>query len=86
MADLLTGKANPSGKLVDTYSTSSLSSPAMQNFGAMSTNNLVYAEGIYVGYKYYETRYEDVILNRYGANSTVGVYVSGGAWDYSIKP
>lgn len=83
VADLLTGEVNPSGKLVDTYSTSSLSAPAMQNFGAMSTNNLVYAEDIYVGYKYYETRYEDVILNRYGANSTVGIYASEGAWDYA---
>lgn len=83
VADLLTGEVNPSGKLVDTYSKSSLSAPAMQNFGAMSTNNLVYAENIYVGYKYYETRYEDVILNRYGANSTVGVYASEGAWDYA---
>lgn len=83
VADLLTGDANPSGKLVDTYSTSSMSSPAMQNYGSMSTNNLIYAESIYVGYKYYETRYEDVVLNRYGANSTKGTYASDGAWNYA---
>lgn len=42
----------------------------------------IYAEGIYVGYKYYETRYEDVILNQGGADSTVGSS-TGEAWDYN---
>ncbi|MBQ7243803.1 MAG: glycoside hydrolase family 3 C-terminal domain-containing protein [Bacilli bacterium] len=31
----------------------------------------VYAEGIYVGYRYYETRYEDVVLNRGGVGNFV---------------
>lgn len=84
VADLLTGDVSPSGKLVDTYSTSSLSSPAMRNFGTISTKNLIYAEGIYVGYKYYETRYEDTVLNRYGADSDIGVYASkNGKWNYA---
>ena len=68
---LLDGDASFSGRLVDTYAYDSMSAPAMSNFGsytingseeAFGTNYMVYAEGIYVGYKYYETRYEDVVL------------------------
>ena len=43
---------------------------------------LVYAEGIYVGYRYYETRYEDVVMSEGGADATVGS-TSGNAWKYS---
>lgn len=42
----------------------------------------VYAEGIYVGYKYYETRYEDGVLGNGNALSAVGSS-DGGAWDYT---
>lgn len=67
----LTGEVNPSGALVDTYAYDSFSAPSMANFGSfMFTNSsvdfgysyMVYGEGIYVGYNYYETRYEDVVL------------------------
>ncbi len=44
---------------------------------------VVYAEGIYVGYKYYETRYEDVVMGRGNANSTVGAFASTGGWNYA---
>lgn len=87
IADLLTGEANPSGKLVDTFSASSLSAPAMQNYVTAQRNhndNLIYAEGIYVGYKYYETRYEDCILGQGDADGSAGVYASqGGKWNYA---
>lgn len=43
---------------------------------------LVYAEGIYVGYKYYETRYEDAVLGQGNATSTAGSS-TGSAWNYS---
>ncbi len=93
VASLLRGKANPSGHLADTYATSSISSPAMANWGdftfsgdttnAMANKYVCYAEGIYTGYKYYETRYEDCILNQGNAASTVGTYASSGAWNYA---
>ena len=56
-----------SGHLVDTWVYDNFSSPAMQNMGdfRFSGTNYYYvnySEGIYVGYQYYETRYEDVIL------------------------
>lgn len=71
VGDVLTGEVNPSGSLVDTYAYDSLSAPSMANFGNYSITNsavdrgnayMVYGEGIYVGYLYYETRYEDVVL------------------------
>lgn len=43
---------------------------------------IVETEGIYVGYKYYETRYEDQILNRANAQAEQGS-TSGAAWNYA---
>ena len=71
VADVLTGQVNPSGALTDTYAYDSTSAPSTANFGDYTISNssvdrgdkyLVYGEGIYVGYLYYETRYEDVVL------------------------
>ncbi|MCY8342153.1 glycoside hydrolase family 3 C-terminal domain-containing protein [Bacillus haynesii] len=71
IGEVLNGNVNPSGNLVDTYAYDAFSSPAMANFGNYKIANsqvdkgnayMVYGEGIYVGYKYYETRYEDVVL------------------------
>jgi len=92
VANRLTGLASPSGRLIDTYATSSLSSPARQNFGDFKFDDLpntryhneyvIYAEGIYVGYKYYETRYHDQVLGINNASSTSGVFVSANGWNY----
>ncbi|MDF2804596.1 MAG: Beta-glucosidase-related glycosidase, partial [Anaerocolumna sp.] len=74
LADVLTGVVNPSGRTVDTFGADALNSPSAQNFGdyayynedgtATKYNYVSYAEGIYIGYKYYETRYEDVVLGQ----------------------
>ena len=50
--------------------------------GNNATKYVVEKEGIYVGYKYYETRYEDSILNQGNADAAAGVYASEGAWNY----
>ena len=67
VADILSGAANPSGHLTDTYAVKNSLSPAAQNYGdlqwtnanpAVSMNDaIVEAESIYTGYKYYETRH-----------------------------
>lgn len=91
VADVLNGNANPSGHLADTYAVDSLSSPAMQNYGYISYSNpdgvaansyIVEAEGIYVGYKYYETRYSDFVTQNGNAFSTAGSS-NGNNWDYT---
>ncbi len=43
---------------------------------------VVYQEGIYVGYKYYETRYEDSVLSSGFASSSAGSS-TGKEWDYA---
>ena len=80
VADILAGNVNPSGHLVDTAAYDAFSSPAAQNYGSYyyfdEDGNITpytyldYAEGIYVGYKYYETRYEDAVMK----NGNVGEY------------
>ena len=50
--------------------------------GGTIINYVIYAEGIYVGYKYYETRYEDVVMGTGNAASSVGS-TDGGAWSYA---
>ena len=72
---------SPSGHLVETFAASASSSPAYQNFG--DRNAAVYKEGVYVGYKYYETRYEDCVLGQGNANGSAGTFNSTGSWNYA---
>lgn len=83
VGEILAGNVTPSGRLVDTYCYNNFSSPAMANFtpivydgyadGVIPSNAstyMAYQEGIYVGYKYYETRYEDFVTG----NGNAGDY------------
>ena len=103
LAKLLAGSANPYGRLTDTWAMSTDSAPATVNFGDFTfaeysgvpetttythnTKYVVYAEGIYVGYRYYETRYEDLILGEGNADGAAGVTAGSaqGGWDYSAE-
>lgn len=93
VADILAGKVNPSGRIVDTFLKNNHSIPAMANYDAFpytnadelgleaaqnnsdagiekcNRNYVVYQEGIYVGYRYYETRYEDYVLGQGNAGN-----------------
>ena len=99
IADVLSGALNPSGRLTDTYVYDNNSAPSTENFGDYtftsssglpkkedySHNNkyVVYGEGIYVGYRYYETRYEDSVLGQGNANGKKGVKAGSGNWKYT---
>lgn len=52
-------------------------------FGGNIGAYLIEAEGIYVGYRYYETRYFDSVLGQGNAASSAGTYASTGAWNYN---
>jgi len=51
-ANLLTGKANPSGKLTETWPLCYDDVPSRDTFGKKTTH---YKEGLYAGYRYYDT-------------------------------
>lgn len=75
MAKILCGQVNPSGRLVDTYYRDFTADPTYNNFGLNYYSNdsdfnhkseetdeahyTEYEEGIYLGYKYYETKFTD---------------------------
>lgn len=105
--DVLTGAVNPSGRLVDTYAYDSASAPSFRNMGNFTITNsnvpngqkyIVYQEGIYIGYRYYETRYEDAVLGTGNAGSFdyarevqfpfgYGLSYTDFSWkDFSVKP
>lgn len=44
---------------------------------------VVYAENIYVGYRYYETRYEDAVMGRNNADGEAGSFASAEGWEYA---
>ena len=54
MVDVLTGKINPSGKLAETWANAHADTPAKDNF-AGAGRAVQYREGLYVGYRYYQT-------------------------------
>ena len=54
MVDVLTGKINPSGKLAETWANAHADTPAKDNF-AGAGRTVQYREGLYVGYRYYQT-------------------------------
>lgn len=57
VADVLTGKVTPEGKLVDTWAEKYEDYPNSENFAAMNGNldDEYYTEGIYVGYRYFDS-------------------------------
>ena len=55
VADLLLGRANPSGKLAETYARTFRENPAYHNFPG-KRKSVEYRESIYIGYRYYDKR------------------------------
>ena len=74
VAQILTGEINPSGHLPDTFAYDNSAAPSMADFytdgethkyvnhNSDTAYYTIYQEGIYIGYKYFETRYEDVVM------------------------
>ena len=104
VADVLNGTVSPSAHLGDTFAKNSALAPAMANYGNIPWENagefsetasvnsyLIEAEGIYAGYRYYETRYADIVLGNGGSDASAGTYANAdgtvasedGTWDYA---
>lgn len=58
VADIVTGRVNPSGKLAETYPLSPADVPCAETFGAPVAP--LYKESVFVGYRYYDTVQKDV--------------------------
>ncbi len=80
VGEILNGDINPSGRLADTYVRDLLSTPSSYNFGDNTYTNVPssserynsnddkfvdYEEGIYIGYRYYETAYAEAKAGNY---------------------
>ena len=59
VADILTGDVNPSGKLAETYPFALEDTPCFNNFPG-NTATVEHREGLYIGYRYYDTAKKDV--------------------------
>ena len=80
LGEILNGDVNPSGRLVDTWAADFTKNPSFVNFGTGCLPDTTdkydggmyysvdYEEGIYVGYRYYETRGETDGEDWYNAN------------------
>lgn len=63
-ADVITGKVNPCGKLMDTIAKHIADYPSTADFGDLERN--FYREDIYVGYRYFETFHPEKVLYPFG--------------------
>ncbi len=68
VADVLTGKQAPGGRLSDTIARDISDYPAAEHFGSESRN--LYPEDIYVGYRYFETFAPEKVLYPFGFGLT----------------
>ena len=105
VAQVLNGTVAPSARLGDTLEANTNTNPAMKNYGDIPWANkssfnsadnvngyIIHAEGIYNGYRYYETRYADIVMNRGNAKQAkAGTYADAnakvatvdGTWNYN---
>lgn len=97
LSSILCGDVVPSGRTVDTYISDPLADPTTANYGDeskytnvttntstsnVSANFIEYEEGIYVGYKYYETAAVEDDTFVYGSVDANGATVEAGAVNY----
>ncbi|OZG59780.1 beta-glucosidase [Bifidobacterium lemurum] len=104
VADILNGTVSPSAHLGDVMAKNTALAPAMANYGDIAWSNasdfsedaavnsyLIESEGIYTGYRYYETRYADIVMGNGGEEASAGTYANAdgtvsttdGTWDYA---
>ncbi len=83
--DILFGRANPCGKLAETFPLRLSDTPSYLSFPG-DRDEVVYGESIFVGYRYYDTKKADVLFPfghglSYTAFSYGDLRVTGSPWD-----
>jgi beta-glucosidase len=87
LGGILSGETNPSGKLVDTYVYDLNSNPVQENFSNQAATNtegyyVDYVEGIYLGYKWYETAFAEKAVIK---NTKTGTTYDYGDYDNIVQ-
>lgn len=98
VARILNGEVSPSGRLADTFAVKASNAISMVNYGVFEWSgggavtidkdnykNAYYmaeVESIYTGYRYYETRYYDSVLNQFDARGDAGATNGNTSWKY----
>ena len=85
VADLVTAKVTPSGRLTETIAFNIEDYPSDDNFGDLSRN--YYKEDIYVGYRYFETFAKEKVMYPFGFGLSYTKYEKSFSfsWENSIK-
>lgn len=93
VAKALCGDINPSGRTADIYPSNLLNDPTAKNFGDYAYTNAVYngdraahfveyEEGVYYGYRYYETAASENAITYGVTDTTTGIATTAGAVVY----
>ena len=85
IADVITGRINPSGKLSETFPKRLQDTPAFPDFPALN-RRASYGEGVFIGYRYYDTKdVEPLFPFGFGLSYTTFAYTGIKASAPSIK-
>jgi len=82
VADVLTGKVAPCGRLTDTIAAKICDYPSAEGFG--DANRVNYAEDVYVGYRYFESFAKEKVLYPFGSGlsyTTFAHEAAGFTWN-----
>lgn len=83
VADVLSGKVNPSGHLTDTIARNYADYPSSKDFGKRKFNN--YREDVYVGYRYFSTFDEGAVIYPFGYGLSYTTFDTKGDFTFDGK-
>lgn len=83
VADVLSGKVNPSGHLTDTIARNYADYPSSKDFGKRKFNN--YREDVYVGYRYFSTFDENAVIYPFGYGLSYTTFDTKGDFTFDGK-
>lgn len=92
LSKIMTGEISPSGRTADIWAQDFRQDPTFANFGSFAYDSSLngyhfvdYAEGIYMGYRYYETRFQDDEPYYQSVTYPFGYGLSYTTFDWALK-